>query len=788
MEYKNKIIQGHVLTVLKQLPDNIYDTIVTSPPYFCYSDDTEVLTDNGWKNIKDVNINENVLTLNPVTKVITFESVNNKYVYPFSGKLIQFKSDNIDIRVTPNHRMYAVSTQNRGSNKFKLKFKMQYFKEASNIKTSDYLLLNGFKWEGIESEYFILPSFKKSWIIKGIKHNLVWDEVKILMDDWLRFFGFWLAEGYTRGSKGGNERGGQVGITQITHIDYVYEILSKLPFHFRRDGKTFSISNRQLWAYLKQFGNSYQKFIPSELKKLSYRQLKLLFDSYMKGDGCFNHKTAYSVSKKLLDDLQEISIKLGNTSSIRNNLIQFKTEKKCKLHDFRSFVEYNGLVYCLEVPNHTIYVRSNGRPIFCGNSQRYYPGSESIWDETNPGCEHDWVQYTKGSNCWGTPSRGFSTGDDVYNKGWIQEHSQAYCSKCQAWKGQLGCEETPSGYIRHLMQIFNEVKRVLKPTGTFFLNIGDKYCGSMSGYGIKEVHSLGIQTFKKDRTPSHFFEPPSKTCIGKEPYLKMKQLMLIPHRLAIAMEDEGGWYCRNDAIWYKRGRFMPHPVKDRLVSAHEYIFIFTKEPSYYFNLDKVRVKSVWADKDKRAKFSRVPHLTGKATTGQYASNAVGYNPKGKNPGDVLEITTSQSKYAHYAAYSEELVEICLKMGAPDETCSACGKPKKPVYKIVTKSWEDLTTDEQEYINKRYASHKDEIVQKMLRQKVLQGWLPQCKHSEGTHPGLVLDPFMGSGTTAVVCRKMHLDYTGIEISSEYNTIINNRLNEMLDTYTNREVSL
>ena len=110
---------------------------------------------------------------------------------------------------------------------------------------------------------------------------------------------------------------------------------------------------------------------------------------------------------------------------------------------------------------------------------------------------------------------------------------------------------------------------------------------------------------------------------------------------------------------------MPSSVKDRLSNGYEFIFFFTKQKRYFFNLDAVRVKSIWADKDKRSLQRRVVGKSGKITEKQYATNAVGYNPLGKNPGDVLELTTQPFKGAHFAVFPPKLPEFCIKAGSPE---------------------------------------------------------------------------------------------------------------------------
>jgi len=414
--------------------------------------------------------------------------------------------------------------------------------------------------------------------------------------------------------------------------------------------------------------------------------------------------------------------------------------------------------------------------------QRFYPGANTVWDAGSPNCEHDWQSYIKASNCWGVPSPNISVKSEEYNTSWVPEHQQGYCKKCGAWWGQLGCEPTPQLFVDHLVEIFDELLRVLKPTGVCFLNLGDKYCGSLGGYGIKEVHSIGIQYNLKERRPSQFFKPPAATCLGKEPYLKMKQLLLIPHRVAIKMEDHG-WLCRNNIIWFK-ANYMPHPVRDRFVNAHEDVFMFTKTGKYFFDLDKVRKPSIWAKKDKRAMFGRVPHMTGKLVDAKVHNAAVGYNPKGKNPGDVWKLKTSRFKGAHFATFPHELVEMALKCACPTEVCKECGKPKKQIYKMISRSWNEISQEERDFIKKRYGNVEDpksphhKVIKKMLRKMKNTGWHPNCKCNVEYEPGIVLDPFMGSGTTAIVAKSYGMNYTGIELSKKYVKIAEDRLKEML----------
>lgn len=376
-------------------------------------------------------------------------------------------------------------------------------------------------------------------------------------------------------------------------------------------------------------------------------------------------------------------------------------------------------------------------------SKRTYPeDTKIIWGE-DKSCEHEWMVYTREANTWSTPSSGIYGVKGEYNKAWIKPREQAICSKCGAWMGQLGLEQSPVKYIDHLFHIFHELKRVLKKTGILFLNIGDSFCGSGMGYDTKEAHVKSFQNPPPKKYPSYYSKPPSSTCIGKEKWLIQKQLMMIPERLAIRMLDDG-WILRSRIIWQK-AQPTPHPVRDRFLDTYEYVYMFVKSRKYYFNLDKVREPHIWASRDKRSEKRRVKHKSGKSLEGQYSSNAVGYHPKGKNPGDVWKLKTAQSKIKHFAVFPQELVRKCILAGCPEEVCDKCGKPK--MLKL-----------------KKKGHHLIEL-----------GFLPSCRCKEQKFiPGITLDPFAGSGTALIVARQLGLNYIGIELSKKYVSIIEDRL--------------
>lgn len=208
-------------------------------------------------------------------------------------------------------------------------------------------------------------------------------------------------------------------------------------------------------------------------------------------------------------------------------------------------------------------------------------------------------------------------------------------------EGQIGLEAHPQQYIDKIVDVFAEIKRVLKPQGTVFLNLGDSYCHSRTG-GVDLRTAHGSNSILGHLPQTHcginrdYFD-------GK--WLQEKQKMLIPERIAIAMQDDG-WILRNAIVWHKINH-MPESVQDRLTRSYETVFFFTKSKRYFFNLDGIRKENTQARKGRK-------------------SVQQSLNPKGANPGDVWSLTTEGNQYSdikkHYAAFPVGLVRRCLSCG------------------------------------------------------------------------------------------------------------------------------
>ena len=373
--------------------------------FTCFSDDTEILTKNGWKLIKDVKVGESVATLNPNSHLFKHQKVTGRIVKKYKGKMIHISGNGnshqaIDCLTTPDHQMYI--KQRNGKFSF---VRADKIPQGSKIKRTC-------KFRGKEQKtYTVLAYTENHYLGKQkkvypIKHK----EIKMPMDVWLRFLGIFLAEGSI------GSRKHLITISQIAHKKEVINLLRDFPFKVVEMKNGFQISSTQLVRHLinYNFGKCDTKYVPEYVKLLSSRQIKIFLNAFRIGDGNIHSRTGqisyFSTSKKLIDDIQELLLKCGvvgnirkenskgtnvyGTKYFRNHDIYFISERKKKTDyyvDRRNIekIMYDGKVYCVEVPNHIIYVRRNGKAFWAGNCRFGYP-TISIQME---GVSNDWGEF-----------------------------------------------------------------------------------------------------------------------------------------------------------------------------------------------------------------------------------------------------------------------------------------------------------------------------------------------------------------------------------------------------------
>jgi len=412
-----------------------------------------------------------------------------------------------------------------------------------------------------------------------------------------------------------------------------------------------------------------------------------------------------------------------------------------------------------------------------------------VWDG-NPNCEHEF-DIVKIKNPMDRGGKGQHDIGGIVGKmgktfGTNTKIKSGFCKKCGAWYGQLGLEPTLDLYLKHLLQITLELKRVLKKTGVMFWNHGDCYGGSLQGWGAKHPSKTGFQK------PAGIDERYVK---GKPPNANItpKCMALQNYRLILRMIDEQGWILRNIIIWYKPVH-MPSSVKDRFTNAYEPVFMLTKSKKYWFDLDAVRVphkeSSIERVKYEINKFGgNIAQPMAKLAKGKKGGSEqvkVELNPLGKNPGDVWEIPIQPFPEAHFAVYPEKLVEPMIKAGCPQWICKKCGKARVRISRPIGKRKGLLPPSKKDLkYNPRKLSPTSSFLTGEYNIYATFGWT-DCGCNAGWEPGIVLDPFAGSGTTCLVAKKLARDYIGIEINPKYVEMAKKRINKVpkrLDKFIN-----
>lgn len=283
--------------------------------------------------------------------------------------------------------------------------------------------------------------------------------------------------------------------------------------------------------------------------------------------------------------------------------------------------------------------------------------------------------------------------------------------------GQIGLEESPEAYVGKMVEVFRSVKRLLRDDGTLWLNLGDSYWGG--GWRGADLNENSGDVQKGHRgTHCGAAMPEMK---GKNGVYKPKDLVGIPWMVAFALRADG-WYLRQDIIWHKPNP-MPESVTDRCTKAHEYIFLLSKSARYYYDADAVKEDAV-DDESYNGRRFRGPKSI-------YLNNAI------------------PAKMNHQS-FDKGNNEI---QGKTYEKVN-----KRSVWTVTTRPFSEA----------HFATFPERLIVDMIKAGCPEG-------------GVVLDPFMGAGTTALVARKLNRNYVGMELNPSYVEIANNRLYKELGMY-------
>lgn len=380
----------------------------------CYDNQTRVLTDNGLKLFKDIKAFDKIATLKN-GKELEYQYPIKMFQYDYNGNLIHFQGKTIDLMVTPNHNIY---------------YRNRYKKKSFELEAAEVALRNNafasiqFKrnctWNcSAPCASFTIPAqtehriayeafmsynkpitkfvkeydvaYKTAWRWKHglFKPSVFKSQFTFAFDDWLEFMGWYLSEG----SSFVNHKQGTVAIAEKSgryHAE-IMTLLKRMDIKaFISSSKTIQFAHKELAIYLKRFGTAKRKYIPSNIKSLPPNKLRIILEALMKGDGYFEngkYRHYKTVSWQLANDVFEVALKCGYGVTIRQDItkshnfenriikggivyrIGFSHIKLTpRLAKVPNKVPYQGKIYCLEVPNHVIFIERNGKTCWSGNS------------------------------------------------------------------------------------------------------------------------------------------------------------------------------------------------------------------------------------------------------------------------------------------------------------------------------------------------------------------------------------------------------------------------------------
>ena len=355
----------------------------------CFSEDTEILTNKGWRLFSELDHSETVATLNPCSGIIEYQRPSDYIARQYSGemRLITNPKKTLECLVTPNHRVWRTD---RSGNRL-------FSERADSLSDKGFIPRTG-KWTGLEVVSFPVPGYDNHWCSgrkRHTKRSVARPSIDVSMSVWLRFLAIYLSEGSLHGRWG-------INISQRTHMDEVEEIVRAIGVSYKRTKEGFVLNSLPIAQYLRQFGLCHEKFVPDFVKQLSSSLIQCFLDAYCLGDGSRRGtgRLWFSTSKRMADDLQELVFKAGSVAAVsrrkcvgqtmsvgvgksytrRHDLWlvreracckRFWFETKSRRNDYIQTLDYSGMVYDVTIPNHIVYVRRNGKPFWSGNCMRY---------------------------------------------------------------------------------------------------------------------------------------------------------------------------------------------------------------------------------------------------------------------------------------------------------------------------------------------------------------------------------------------------------------------------------
>lgn len=454
------------------------------------------------------------------------------------------------------------------------------------------------------------------------------------------------------------------------------------------------------------------------------------------------------------------------------------------------FLEHDGLVLyegdaasvLRELPEASVDLCVTSPPFF---ALRDY--GTARWEGGDPGCDH--LGHPVGGPR--TPSADFrSTGDEQRRR----QQYRALCGKCGATRidEQIGLEATPEEFVGRLVDVFREVRRVLRPTGVLMLEVGDTYsAGARGNYAGDSVRTQTKQT--KGGTPTAY---PARPVVA----LPGKNLMGLPWRLAFALQDDG-WILRGDYIW-ARPNPMPASVRDRCTTAHSYVFHLTKRRDYFWDRHAIAEDAVADEQPPGGRMRKERTVRNGIDTrgGAQGNGEMEWESATRNARSVWTITTEPKGMgicpaclayfprnapadhcgvevvAHYAAFPAALAAKAI-LAATSEAgvCPGCGVPWERVVEkgepeLAANTWSANGAADQDVAAGPASTLKH------VRSSRTLGFAPACPCRLDPVPAVVLDPFSGSGTTLLEARRLGRRGVGVELNRLYCEMAARRLEE------------
>lgn len=365
-----KVVEEETRYRYATLPQGIpesYPLDFHSPYGCCYSEESDILTRNGWRRFYDLRPEDEVLTYNLERKVAEFQRPTKQFAFPYQGKMYVQKDHHLKTCVTPNHKMLVGWQYNDDE------LQDACLIEARFIEGQPVAYLLAAEAEGgRECQQFTVPAIES----EIAEHHS--PAQTIPMADWLRFLGCYLATGDCyQDEKTGS---GTVTLTTPYRKDEAVALLRAIGLSPVVGRQHVTATSGQLYSYLRLLGQRHQKHIPQEIKELSHKHLTILLTALLDGEGNLQSMPSWQYttdSEHLANDVQEIAVKCGLAASLLLDAegcyrVHISTTRlaPCNLGENRSeWVDYSGMVYCVEVPNGTVMVRQNGHAYFSGNSK-----------------------------------------------------------------------------------------------------------------------------------------------------------------------------------------------------------------------------------------------------------------------------------------------------------------------------------------------------------------------------------------------------------------------------------